>query len=265
MLRALTLILLAALALPARGQGLEMASQVDGLQAVALSRLPANPAGPITADCPVLLASPSTPEGRAIAALGWGVTGEVAWKGYRLVSFAGRATQGTSGTCLLQDGNLAILQNGALLGLVYADTGATRGPGRIEITGDNLRLWDGEYILRPLADVRLDGDGMAILSHPASRDSFCAGGVSLPSLYGLPITLASRLIRAEGWEPSPTTDALRAGEDFGLPEAQGCSGTGYNFCTFDWHREDGATLTAITAGDGLAPGVVRYDAGCAKG
>ncbi len=193
------------------------------------------------------------------------MTSEIVLNGLSIVSFAGHVSPGTSGSCEITDGNIAIFRAGRMEGLIYAEPNSRRGIGSISETEGGLRVWDGSYPYRPWADLRLHGPDLVIVSAVASRNSFCNGTVSLPNIYGIPIHLARRVLLAEGWMPEP---AARRTPDVMLPElteAQDCSGTGFAFCKYAYRSVDGLTLSVVTAGEAIppsSPGVVSYDVAC---
>jgi hypothetical protein len=215
------------------------------------------------------VAEPATAEGRSIRQKGWAVTAEAEANGLTLITFAGKGETGTSGSCWITNGNLAIFAAGQIMGLVYAAPDAKRTIGEIGQAGSSLRLWDGDWLQRPIADLRLQGADLVIVSPVALRDEVCKGAVSVPNLYGLPIHLARRFLLEEGWVPQP------AAPDAGmwpwmlemqakLPEVQGCGGTGFGVCDYAYGKA-GATLSVTTAGDVHLPDtppVVGYDVTC---
>ncbi|MBK4218180.1 hypothetical protein JJJ17_19810 [Paracoccus caeni] len=257
----------------AAAQDFRTASQVDGLAIRPLSTLPANKAGaPDSEYCFSVNTEPKTPGGRAAAAANWAVTSEVQRDGLDFVTFAGKTTPGTSGSCLIEDGNLAIYRGETLLALIYATERTDRSIGSVEETVAGLRIWDGDWLSAPLADLRLYGDDLAILRNVASEDAFCGGANPVTTVYGLPIHLAREVLAADGWQPSipkERPDGIPFFRDAlikaGLPEVQDCSGTGFGYCAFEYQSENGAILGVTTAGEGdegSTPGVVGYSVNC---
>ncbi|MBA4492545.1 hypothetical protein [Paracoccus sp. S1E-3] len=239
---------------PASAQPLEVASQREGVEIRAVASLPANPTPPADAAiCGTLPAGPETTGGKAAAAADWIVTGEITQGDLTFVSFAAKATAGTSGSCLLEGGNVGIFRGPALQGLVYAAAGRARAPGTLQpLVPEGIRIWDGDYGPSPLADLRIISDQLILLRPPADRDLFCGGAISVPSLYGLPIHQARILLLAEGWQPTPPPE--QSPSDYvqemakALPEVQDCSGTGFGYCNYAYARESGATLSVTSAG-----------------
>ncbi len=264
---ALALLPLPALAEVRVDDSLDLVSQVDELTVTDLHRLPANPDALDQVEFCTAVITPSSGPGQAVARKGWAVTGEVEANGLTFISFAGRLDLGTSGSCLLSEGNIAIFRKTSLMGLIYAEAGARRGIGAIAAQEGALRVWDGDYPARPLADLRLHGSDLVVVSAVASRDPYCEGAVSLPNLYGLPIHLARRFLLDEGWTPVPAKpEDLPFTRDLSaiLPEVQGCSGTGFGFCDFAYDQ-GGAVLSVTTMGEAEppdSPAVVGYGVTC---
>lgn len=249
---------------PAVAEGVDMVSQVDELTITALNHVGSNPNGPVSKDCVYVVANTVTPEGQGIARLGWAVTAEIERNGLIFVSFAGRAEAGTSGSCLLSDGNIGIFRAGRMEGLIYAAPGAKRGIGIVAPIKDGLRVWDGDFLQRPLADLQLHGDDLVVVSAVAGRDMFCDGMVSVPNIYGIPIHLARRLLLAEGWVPQPP-DVVPSLMMTDLPELLDCAGTGFAACTYLYRSAEAPELMVTTAGEAeppSSPAVVRYDVSC---
>ena len=275
MLRTLAIILFM-FPLPASAEGLDLASQVEGLTAAALSDLPPNPSGRVDPGaCVALLSAPASADGKAVAALGWGVTGEAMGGGLTFVSFAGRALQGTSGSCVIEEGNLGVFLEGRLQGVIYAPDGTRRAVGSIEAGESFLRIWDGDFLPRPLADIRVFAPGLVIAAPLAHRDPACRGTVGTQNIYDLPIHLARRLLFTEGWQPQPALPEDQAAMwpwvldlQAGLPEVKGCGGTGFAYCSFAYRHPGGALLSVTTAGEAEppdSPSVVGYGVTCPAG
>ena len=250
---------------------LEVASQREGVEIRAMDSLPANPGPAVESDgCSTLDAGPETAGGKAAAAANWAVTGEITQGDLTFVSFVAKSTPGTSGSCLLEGGNVGIFRGPDLLGLVYAAEGRNRAPGALQpLHPDGVRIWDGDYGQMPLADLHLHGDALLLLRPPADRDSFCDGAVTVPSLYALPIHQARILLLAEGWQPARPNEQSPSGYvqamEKTMPELQDCSGTGFGYCSYAYTKDGGAALTVTSAGEGMegsSPAVVAYAARC---
>ena len=170
--------------LPCMGaaQALEFASQREGIFIRAMTTLPANPA-PTGDDCGSAI-TPETAGGKAAAAGNWIVTNEVTQTGLTYVSFVGKTTAGTSGSCLMEGGNLGIFRGPDLLGLAYGDQGALRQIGSAQpLEPEGVRIWDGDYGPAPLADLHLVAGQLILIRPPADRDSFCGGKYTQRSIF----------------------------------------------------------------------------------
>lgn len=245
-----------------------IASQVEGLSAVALTELPDGKArsdDPASERCTMSEKDLFTPAGQLVAARNWMVTAEIEHAGYTFVSFVGHAENGPSISCYLSDGNVAVFQGTKLLGVVYANNMATRDIGLVHaLEGDRLRIFDGGYPYMPLADLQVIDDDLIIVGNVADRDSFCGGRVSVPNIRNLEIHDARRVLFSEGWTVDPT---LSEGDDRGsglfphpLPETDSCMGTGYGFCYFGYVKHGSERLGVGTVGEGYR--VTDFSASC---
>ncbi|WP_160000168.1 hypothetical protein [Roseomonas sp. 18066] len=267
-----------AMAIPAAAQSpsagppaLRVNSFVPGLSFTLLSALPAAPAGAASRQgCESMLQKPAGAAGQQVAAAGWGVTGEAAIGRYQAVSFAGGFEGGTSGSCQVSQGNLAIFEGGRLLAVAYAPRGAARGIGTVEpLAPDGLRLWDGDFLPQPLADLKAGQNDVLAILPLAAQEAVCAGRATVPNIYGLPIDLARQRLRQQGWTPVPATRAGAEGREGalakqGITEVEGCSGTGFGFCRFGY-RGPAGLLGVTTVGDASPPVVSGYGVQCGGG
>lgn len=263
---------LIALIQPAYAQQVELESQREGLRIVAITELPDNPRPmPDETDCFGVFTKPQSPGATRVVSGAWGLTGEEVQGGMTFVSFVGRAENGTSGTCLLQDGNVGIFRGDQLVALVYAEAVLDRDIGKIRaLPPAGIRIWDGDYMQAPLADLHVDQGGRITVGPIAKRDLFCDGDISLPSLFGLPILEARELLLEEGWQPAPSaeepsSDWVREIAANGVPEVEDCAGTGFGQCRFSYTRQPAQSLGVITAGEwgeGPSPSVVDYGVSC---
>lgn len=252
---------------------LEFASQVSDLKAIELSNLPAGKAQPQENDawrCSLTAEEIQTAAGKLVSSSGWLVTSEEDLAGLTFVSFVERAEPGTSGTCDSTDGNVGVFRGNELLGLIYANQAADWNIGSIQVlSDDSLRIWSGDWIGTPLADIRIVGRDLLIVKNVADRDSFCGGAVSVPNIFGLEIHQARQVLMAEGWAPFQELPE----ESFGfenrlrdrVPELESCLPTGLGYCSFGYRKGDTQTLGVTTAGDGNVdgtPSVISYGANC---
>ncbi len=250
--------------------GTPLRSDVPVLRIVGAKQLPNAHAGPRPDFCRHLFAEARTPAGRRVAAAGWAVTREAALGSYQVVSFVRRAEPGTSGTCRLIDGNVGVFRGAELVAIAYAPA-AGAAIGRITpFGGDALRIWDGDFLNQPVADLRLGADGALTIQPLAAEERACGGRAVVPNIHGRPIDQARALLLRQGWTPAPP--APREGNDSrvaalirrGVPEVEDCSGTGFGFCGYNY-RIQGATLSVTTVGDNDFPTVAGYSITCAPG
>lgn len=246
---------------------------MDGLLMVELRRLPAPPEPVDAGFCDHLLVEPGTTGGAEVAALGWGVTGEVSLGGFDVVSFVGGFEPGTSGSCRTSDGNVALFEGDRLRWLVYGEKDASGRIGSIELFEDRaIRIWGGDFLPQPVADLHVDASGAVSLAALADEEQFCDGQTTVPNIHGMPIAAAREELASAGWgpllgilagePPDSRAEALKAG---GLYEVQSCSPTGFGFCSFRYGGQF-AELSVVTVGDGTpssTPQVARYGVSCA--
>ncbi|WP_157914171.1 hypothetical protein [Methylorubrum populi] len=266
-------LLIGATPIPSRAEParLRVLSSVRAVVITPLSSLPKAPEAGEREFCSHFLATPRSAAARQVAAAGWGVTGEARLGRFQAVSFAGRFTQGTSGSCEIAAGNVGIFEGEALRAVVYARKDAGRSIGRVAtFAADALRLWDGDFLPQPLADLRSDGpEGLSILPL-APLEAFCDGRSLVPNVYGQPVLRAREALRQLGWKPvnGPPPDDPASREaaliERGAIEVEACSGTGFGFCSYGYERPE-ATLSLVTVGDADDPAVSSYDLRCRLG
>lgn len=251
---------------------MDLTSQVPGLAIAALDDVPNSPMdqGDREGCSHKLVGGPTTPAGEVAHFQGWGVTAEVPLGDLTAVSFVGRFGQGTSGSCELLDGNLGLFAGDRLQAVIYATDPEKTLIGFAVPFGDGgLRLWSGDFLPVPLADVQRTASGGIAVVPLAQREPVCNGAAELPLMYGLPIDRARALLIAEGWQPvtGQTNTASYAAEiaAAGVPEVEDCSGTGFGYCAYRYTGAAG-TLNVTTMGeigeDGSLPMVTDYGMDC---
>ncbi|MGX9979755.1 hypothetical protein [Methylobacterium fujisawaense] len=242
-----------------------VASAVKNLRFVPLAALPRAPGGAgRQAGCPGEVVPAQSEAAQAVAARDWFVTGEAALGRYRAVSFASDLQQGTSGTCLIADGNVGLFDGTRLVALVYG-AGRTGAVGRIAARAGGVRLWDGDLPPSPVGDLTLRPDGTLSLEPLPAVESVCGGRGAVPAIRGQPIDTARAALIAAGWTPvkGPPSDDARERDlaRRGVIEVDGCSGTGLAYCSFRYAGAAGA-LSVTTTGDGDLPEVHEYGVTC---
>lgn len=252
---------------------LKAASSIAGLVFTMLDRLPRAPGRGSKAPefCTSYVTEPKSVGARNARALGWTVTGEAPLGPLVAVSFAGGFEPATSGTCVVQNGNVGIFnQEGELVALAYAARGSTKSIGRVSgLESGAVRIWDGDPPGTPVADIeRHNGGYLLRLGALAAKETLCSGRASVPNIYGLGIDRARRALMQSGWTPVPSTadQDERFGREKelrkrGIVEVDGCSGTGFGYCSFGYKGPAG-TLSVTTMGDGDFPTVSGYGATC---
>lgn len=252
---------------------LRVVSEVEGLAFTMLDRLPRAPSrgGKVPDFCTSYVADARGASAGTVRALGWTITGEARLGSFTVVSFAGGFEPATSGTCIVQNGNVGIFnQEGGLVALAYARRGSKASIGRVSaLEGGAVRVWDGDPPGMPVADIeRADGGYLLRLGALAANETFCRGRASVPNIYGMGIDKARRALIQRGWTPVPSQPSpderfgrekdLRAR---GVVEVDGCSGTGFGYCRFGYKGAAG-TLSVTTMGDDEFPIVAGYGAEC---
>ncbi|MDZ3832568.1 MAG: hypothetical protein U0S50_12255 [Sphingopyxis sp.] len=235
---------------------------------MAIDRLPRAPRAATRDACDWKQTEPRSAPGKQVAAAGWGVTNDLAVGRFQAVSFAGSFDPGTSGSCEIRDGNVAIFDGGHLIALAYVRRSTARSIGfAAPLEGGALRLWDGDILPQPLADIRISKARMTV-GPVAAADRVCGGKAVVPNIYGQPINKARIALQAHGWTPVPGGTSINRTDPReaelarrGVPEVTGCSGTGFGFCAFEYQRQ-GATLSVTTAGEDMFPSVSAYNADC---
>lgn len=254
---------------------LRVESYVPGIAFSALQALPQAPAAR-RADCVRLLSRTSSPAAAQVAAAGWGITGEATLGRFQTVAFVGGVQEGTSGSCLLTQGNLAVFDGTRLLAIAYATPATRMTIGGIEqLAPDAIRLWDGGYLSQPIADIRPSlgsppGGGTLAVLPLGPEQRFCSGRAVVPNIYGMPIDVARRLLEIKQWSPvQGERDAGGTAVDGresdlakrGVVEVETCSGTGFGYCSFRY-RSSAGRLSVTTVGDAEFPLVSAYDLRC---
>jgi len=268
------LVLSLALTLPTLAQtnALRVASDVKDIRIKALNVLPkANGSTSDRADCPQAVMKPASAAAKQVAAQGWAVMADVplgsASSGtYRAISFAGRLEAGTSATCSITQGNVAVFDNDKLVALAYGKSAEDTAIGTLTaLEGGTVRVWDGDMVVSPVGDLRVDADGTVRLSKIADEDTVCHGRAKVPTIYGMAIDKARKALAAKGWKPvrggpngEPRQSAL---VKRGLVETENCAGTGLAYCDFSYTGPAGK-LTVTTAGEDDPPHVVDYEVKC---
>jgi hypothetical protein len=216
--------------------------------------------------CSWRVIQPKSPAAKLVAAQGWAVTADVPMGSYRAVSFAGQMEAGTSGTCTITQGNVAVFDGDRLVALAYGKLPEDPAIGNLTaLEGGAVRVWDGDLVGSPVGDLRVEADGTLRLGKLADEESVCKGRAKVPNVYGMPIDKARKVLAASGWNPvrgGASSESRQAGlVKRGIAEAESCAGTGLAYCDFGYSGPAGR-LTVTTAGEKSLPSVVGYDVNC---
>lgn len=242
-------------------------SELKDIRMKALNSLPK--AGGSASDrngCPWRVLQPKSTAARLVAAQGWAVMADVPLGSYRAISFAGQMEAGTSGTCNITQGNVAVFDGDKLLALAYGKSAHEAAIGNLTaLEGGAVRVWSGDVIGSPVGDLRVEADGTVRLGKLAGEESVCKGQARVPNVYGMPIDKARKALADKGWKPvriKPDGESRQAGLiKRGIVEVESCSGTGLAYCSFSYTGAAGA-LSVVTAGEKGLPNVVGYDTKC---
>ncbi len=254
-------------------ESLRVSSSVKGLHIVAIDKIPPAPLMTVTENTALNCERdpPETQEGKIITGLGWKVINEVSSGDVVAVGFFSQGEDGTSGSCFVKNGNVAIFEKGNLQALVYGDEIKDDSSSMIGvITKTNLR---NTFRLREffpgvpaVADLYYNGK-VARVQPLAPLEPYCEGTAPVPNVYGKPITTARKSLINYGWKPdvSETDENDPSAKQLnkkGVTEVDTCSGTGFGFCNLYYAREGGASLRVTTMGDDFT--VTNYDVDCPK-
>ena len=203
---------------------------------------------------------------RSIQNKGWGILSEVRLAKYHLIAFAGSFSAGTSNTCSISQGNIAIFEQNNLLGIIHLDAPEATLIGSLELMDAGfIRVFSGDTIQMPVADIHLSLNAFE-LKTISDLTAHCNGTSIVPSVFGKDIIEARNVLINHGFEPieaiEPSLPVWRMHLiNDGIREVDACSGIGYSFCKFRYKNEN-SSVNLITAGDDAFPSVVRIGVNC---
>jgi len=246
-------------------------TDIKGITMSPVSVLPAAPEPAKKRESCTSRIEPKTTAGQLVAAKGWAVTGEVKVGRYTVVSFVGQCEQGGSGTEVMTQGNLGIFSD-KLLAIAYTRQADDLLIGTVrKLDGGGARLYDGDRLGAPVADLRLTDAGEFTLASLAAFDPVCGRRAKVPNVFNLPIDKARKRIMDAGWKPVEAKLEEDQGYEndlhkAGVTEADGCAGTGMGYCSFEYTGAFGK-LSVTTTGDpdvkkGDFPKVLKYEVTC---
>jgi len=214
-------------------------------QMTVLDTLPPVPEGSLQ-ECRT--APPRLAIGKAVAAAGWQVISENRLDGYGLVTFAANSSPGPEGVCEFENGALAIFDGERPLGLYWSSS---------EVFGDLkadregvIDVYTSSFPVVPVAQLRHQQGGFVLQDLPATLPA-CNGQVEVPQLWRAPVGKMRASLIELGWVPQnpAAEDPISAEMQMkGFPETESCSGTGVNYCSYNYVRPE-AKLRLITVGE----------------
>jgi hypothetical protein len=262
---------------PVSASDISVRSDVKGVSIVSADTLPA-PRNRIRFDqghfCRNGTIQPKTTAGKQAAKAGWYVTSEVQAAGYTSVGAFSRGEQGTSGTCMIEDGNIAIYRGDRLVAIVFGNPPGAEPTGLIggvASTSDpkRIRISDWTPVDFENADIHFKKNTIAVVPLP-EKETAC-GGIVIPNIRSMSIPKARKMLSGFGWRPAVFGQNAQEGDGYdgasdyrkeGLSEFETCSGTGYGFCSVRYEHGNGAKLDVVTAGEEAT--VARYQIQCSK-
>ena len=194
--------------------------------------------------CNGTIIEPVTLNGKIIFAKSWGVLSEQSLGPFEFVSFAGEFQDGLSGSCIVNQGNVAIFKAGELVGVIYTSSKDDELIGKLWIAeGGVVQLSTPHHspwvdITSPWADIKILKDKIKI-EYRASVQSFCNGSVIVPKIVGEPISEARKTLIEFAWEPITQTEEgsfsfIEGMRKSGIVETIECTASG--FCSFEYQR-----------------------------
>ena len=201
------------------------------------------------------------PVTESIADKGWAILSEVEFAQYLLIGFAGKMESSTSGSCFISESNIAIYEKDILVGVLYLNESTQSDIGSMRLMdGGFVRVFSGDLIQIPSAEITLGYNKLYV--QPVSKfTAYCNGRSIVPNIIGQNILEGRSILFNLGFSPVTRNDPdVISWRQYllneGISEVDGCSGTGFAFCAFDYENE-GSNLTVVTAGEDDYPEIVR--------
>lgn len=247
----------------ASSQTLSIEPEIEHFKYASVEKIPSGTNLEIDGNCEayVLETNFKFNQSSVIKDAGWVVLSESELAAYKLVAFAGALHNSTSGTCLIEQSNIAIYHDNTLLGIIYLDDPMLSKIGNLVLTDAGyVRIFSGDVIQMPVAELHLSKDGINLRSL-SPFTSHCNGKAILPNLIGQNILSARSQLFSFGFTPvvSDTSSIPSWREGLitaGVAEVAACSGTGFAFCAFNYQNK-ASRVRLITAGEAEIPTVVR--------
>ena len=97
---------------------------------------------------------------------------------------------------------MALFEGDQLRWLVYGEKDASGRIGSIQpFEQSAVRIWGGDFLPQPVADLHVDAGGAVSLAALADEEQFCDGQATVPNIYGLPIAAAREELVSAGLGP----------------------------------------------------------------
>ncbi|MFC4291041.1 hypothetical protein ACFOWX_01285 [Sphingorhabdus arenilitoris] len=246
----------------------KLSSTIPDIRVSETHVLPQNPdQSELDGFCSHYLTQDVSAYGEMVQKAGWLVTSEHQEGGLHFVSFSSALDPGTSGVCFGRNGNLAMFGDGKLLAIAYSarpDDLVIGSLDPLDQKPGEFYIGDGTGPYAPIAKMTVRGGISAITPLPA-QESYCGGKAVIPNIYGKQIFDARKPLRSAGWRPNSSPDEGYGGTVTHLrksvPEVDGCSGTGYGFCTYAY-RKGKMTLGMTSVGEEY--NIIGYSVDCGE-
>ena len=201
-----------------------------------------------------------------IEAMGWAILSEVMLGEFRLVTFAGNLTRGTSAMCRVSSSYIGVFKDEEFIGVVRsADEQDTYIGGMGFIQEGVVRLSSGDFISTPRADIRVIDDTLTF--GPLSDfTSHCGGQSVVPNVIGQSIIEGREVLFNHGLRPVKTSPVEWSPEArfqaSGISEVEACS-QGPGYCMF-LYEDDYSRVSVVTQGPQEFPNVLRFWVDCKR-
>lgn len=258
--------ILLGMALPASvwANEVTLRSELPDYEASMLSALPAAPKARLQ-ECRTAPATLSA--GKALEAAGWQVISEISLGDHALVTFAASSSPGERGLCDVTNGNLGIFEAERLIGLYWSRVKENTLFGALSTEREGvIDLRSSTFPATPIAEILRIDDTFVLRARPSTLAG-CTGKVEVPQLWQEPVGKMRDALIALGWAPmSPSAqDPVSADmQAQGFPETESCTGTGYNYCSYEYSKPE-AKLRVISMGElgpDHQPAMIDYDLTC---
>ncbi len=253
----------------AGGENIRVEVNPPNLVFAELGKIPNGPKPTFDGFCSDRAIEPNGPNAKMINKQGWQVTSEINYGPYTFVSFAGYAKSGTSGMCSVEQTNIAIFQNDALLGVVYINSEFSNELARLELDNTGrIRVYrSGLIVLQYEITFRRN---RIVIDEP-SFEMACGKDI-IPTIIKGPASAMNQVLHLYGWTPATAikgnkelssryetaSESIKTDKDtIGFLN---CSGTGVGFCRRLYETAH-SYLEVITAGE-INPSVVGTRSHC---